>query len=96
MATLKPEFTQGYKARYDCGRLLEYGNKPDCPYYASSPAGDAWEAGWSFASDEMAGNKVCQSAIRKVWHGRGYTVNVQTLVGKIVYDVTDGHGRLVA
>jgi hypothetical protein len=69
--SLLTEFQQGYSARYACGRCLEHGNKPGNPYYASSPAGDAWEAGWSFACDKMAGNSMAKMPVTKVWSGRG-------------------------
>ena len=98
--SLLTEFQQGYDARHACGRCLEHGNKPVNPYYASSPSGNAWEAGWSFACDKMGGNSMAKMPVVKVWSGRGHTINVQVGTGankgKMVYDVSDGFARFAA
>ena len=79
-------FLEGQAARAGAGRCLENG-VPQCPYYASSPAGDAWLSGWSFECDRMAGNTALTSPVRRAWHGRGYSVNVQMARGRVAYVV---------
>lgn len=82
--SLLPEFAEGFQARIDAGRCFEH-ELAACRYYASSHCADAWHAGFAHACNAMAGNTACRPQIRKVWHGRGYLVNVQTENGRLSY-----------
>jgi len=76
MSDLTPIFEQGREARRNAGRCLEHG-APACPFYSSSPYGDAWQAGYGFECDRMAGNALAALPVRRAWAGRGYRVNVE-------------------
>jgi hypothetical protein len=84
-SNLTPEFMAGYNARVALGRCMEHGDKPACPYIATSDSADAWHAGYSFACDCMAGFRTGGEPPRldtvKATHGRGYRVNVSFRAG---------------
>ena len=91
MTDLVKEFNEGYSARLDAGKCFENDDAMSfgaCPYYASSPAGDAWLAGYAHACNKFAGNTAAQEPIVKVSHGRGYTINAWTMTkDKLVYGI---------
>lgn len=68
--TIAQAFREGHDAR-------STGAQSDtCPYYASSPLGDAWQAGFAYRSDFGQRRHPCSMLPAKVWSGRGYSVNV--------------------
>lgn len=83
---LTSEFVQGFKARHNAGPAYER-EPAACPYIATSNCADVWHAGFAHACNAMGGNAFARAAISRVWHGRGYKVNVQTTDGRLVYMV---------
>ncbi len=67
--SLLTEFLEGYVARVNGQTAV------DCPYYVTSDCADAWHAGLQFDIDESNG-RVSGLIDVRVWHGRGYSVNV--------------------
>lgn len=47
-----------------------------CPYYATSDSADAWCAGFEYER-----RRPSVYLVDKVWHGRGYRINVREGIG---------------
>ena len=73
--SLLEEFIRGFEYR-----LATLSDQPDhsaCPYLATSHCADAWHAGQWHAQLALRANHDLKAAKpSKVWHGRGYLVNV--------------------
>lgn len=67
--SLLAEFMAGVDARCNGS------DSTACPHYATSNSADAWLAGYAHAGYEKSG-QIAGLLATKVWHGRGYAVNV--------------------
>jgi hypothetical protein len=63
-------------AEFNAGRSAFHGDQYDCPYLATSNSADAWHAGWEYERKRPS-----TYLVDKVWHGRGYRVNVREGIG---------------
>lgn len=79
---LNNEFINGYNARQAMGKTMAISEKPSCPFYATSDSADAWHAGYAHACNTYAGFEYGGLTSLRVWHGRGYSINVKTRSNK--------------
>lgn len=73
-------------AEFEAGRLARCNGAlaSTCPYFASSPCGDAWQAGFAFEGpilDPRHSHRLVilphRMTVERVTNGRGYRINVE-------------------
>ena len=99
--SLLTEFIRGFENRL--ATLSDSIDSSACPYIATSNCADAWHAGQQHAQFALGtDHRLSLFKPSKVWHGRGYLINVQFVNpsnGQSVrcqYDIRYSNGKVMA